>query len=241
MVFLTFTADQFSMYLLMSHLCTLEAQMAEWILRSAKQAQWHLPGCLVTSELHRVCQIEADSLEINHKTEGWKGRKGISAWRNHTGLQRTQQHPTMPWRVFSLCCCSWENHSWVPTCSSCLTCTSHVISNREKMSKKKKRKKRQKTHPQTKLKNNPTKQQKKPTLHSGKTYMQRTSRCWWQMHKVIAETEEGYGSTGLDNFQHAIVISFYFFPVSLCDDDYLISVITKGVFLGHVFLITARV
>lgn len=62
------------------------------------------------------------------------------------------------------------------------------------------------------------------------------------MHKVIAETEEGYGSTGLDNFQHAIVLFFYFFfPVSRCDDDYLISVITKGVFLGHVFLITARV
>lgn len=39
MVFLTFTADQFSMYLLMSHLGTLEAQMAEWIFRSAEQAQ----------------------------------------------------------------------------------------------------------------------------------------------------------------------------------------------------------
>lgn len=61
------------------------------------------------------------------------------------------------------------------------------------------------------------------------------------MHKVIAKTEEELGSTDLNNFQHAIVIFFYFIPVSLCDDDCLISGITKGVFCGHVFLITARV
>lgn len=59
------------------------------------------------------------------------------------------------------------------------------------------------------------------------------------MHKVIAKTEEEPGSTGLN--WHAVVIFFSFFPMSLCDDDCLISVITKGVFLGHVFLVTARV
>lgn len=56
------------------------------------------------------------------------------------------------------------------------------------------------------------------------------------MHKVIAKTEEEPGLNW-----HAVVIFFSFFPMSLCDDDCLISVITKGVFLGHVFLVTARV
>lgn len=84
-----------------------------------------------------------------YKTEGRQGRRGVSVWRCSAAAGTPAPGPA-PRRTqgdFSLCCCCWENHSWVPKCSPHLTSASHIISGSENISKKKKKKQQSKSKP----------------------------------------------------------------------------------------------
>lgn len=128
----------------------------------AKRAQWQLPWCLLTSELGTVLLPDWGWFSwAKYKTEGRKGGRGVPARRRAAVLQRAHRHLAEPWGAFSLCCCCWENHSWVSKCSPRLTCTSHIISGRENISKKKINEKETKKKTKSKQKKKPPQNPKK--------------------------------------------------------------------------------